>query len=402
MLASLISTLNSLRDFVSRAFFLSAYIPTLVFLGANGLILFLWSWPFHLWFDDHFIEATAGEKAIVFAVMFFAVWLASFIVAALTAFWTRILEGASWWKWLRKAGIETHAKSLRSLSADITKSVETYAPIERAQKAWRERILAAKGAANHQAGYQPAIGDVLSKLNEIRERGDLISLGDLERMIATFEADLRHSSTADDWAEEVTLMIQYAEKRAMREHVRLKIIRDNEFGILEEVRPTRFGNVGLVAEGFARRVYNCNLVLIWSVLQRVAETDAKPAKTALDDCKMQLDFFVAFFWLSLALAVGWALVFAWDGLVLCSLIAAVAGPFLCWTLWYGAAVEQYRVLQSLIISALSGPLRFRVLKELRVELPRDIAEEREIWSAIDLALGHGRTAYNLRYQHPST
>ena len=113
-----------------------------------------------------------------------------------------------------------------------------------------------------------------------------------------------------------------------------------------------------------------------------------------------LDFLVVSYWLSLLLSSLWAITFALNGEVLGALLAAVLGPSSCWIFWYGAAVEQYRTLQSLITSSLNTS-RFQVISDLRLSLPADLLEERDIWRTIDFAIGNGEPL-NIRYQHPKT
>src|SRR6266404_8263914 len=100
MLGSLISSLTSLREFFSKSFFIGAFLPTLVFVFINTLILFAWSWPVHDWIRTQLLDSAAVDKAVTFTILFIALWIGSIVTSALTPLGTRTLEGANWWDWL--------------------------------------------------------------------------------------------------------------------------------------------------------------------------------------------------------------------------------------------------------------------------------------------------------------
>jgi len=243
---------------------------------------------------------------------------------------------------------------------------------------------------------------LINGLENDRAAYKLIRFDKIKALVDTFEAEIRERGYTVDLqasAGQLTLLIKYAVNRAKSEHSRWLNERNMNYGAEEEIAPTKFGNVGLTAQAYTMRAYQCNLVRIWSALRRVAEKDENTAK-AFENCKSQLDYLVACFWLSLVLATEWALLLASRGDWFWAVTAATTGPLICWLLWYGAAVEQYRVLQDLISSSFNA-LRFQVLTDLRFPLPIDLAEERELWRAIDFGIGNGEPL-NLRYQYPKS
>jgi hypothetical protein len=405
MLSSLLTTLNSLRDFFSRAFLIAAFLPTLLFLFVNTLIFYSWSWFVHKWLTKLLFESTAAEQAVMFAVLFFAVWVVSYLVAALTPLWIRTMEGKNWWSWLRTAGEKYHLERYSELSQKINEAVEIYVSIDRDRSQWDVDINNAITAARAGLSGHPPSPNTQSLFEEQsrdRTAHKLIRFDKLQNLIDTCVQEIRSAGYTDNLqrlVSDISQLRDYASDRAKSEHSRLLNERHLNYGEEEEVAPTKFGNVGLVAQAYAMRAYQCNLALIWGALRRAAEKDEKTAK-AFENCKSQLDFFVACFWLSLGLAVEWAVLFAWFGDWIPALIASAAGPLLCWMLWYGAAVEQYRVLQDLIVSSLSA-FRFQVLTDLRLRLPADLTEERELWRSIDFGIGSGEPL-NLRYWHPNS
>jgi len=405
MLEPLVTSLASLGQFLSRGFLISAFVPTLVFLFSNALILYVWSWPFNNWARNHFLDAPVAEKSLTFAILFFAVWIASYITAALTAFWTRTLEGTTWPEWLRKAGVKSHSVEYKKASFAIDKAVSHYARIEQKKSVWDSAIrTAAQNGKNppDEITQPTATLTFLKKLKALKEENKLIEFEQIDELTKSYVKDfaaIGYSKSMDQISVDLSVIRDYAFVRAKKQE---ETLRGDDFVDPVGVRPTRFGNVGVLAEQYVKRAYKCNLVLVWSALRRVAATEKKLEQEittkAIDDCKMQLDFFVAFFWLSLAFSVGWAGLFAWSGFCRAAVAFATVGPFICWTIWYGAAVEQYRAFQTLIISQFNGPLRFEVIRALRFDLSVDICEERMLWETVDYVINQGKDN-NLRYKH---
>lgn len=411
MFPALITGLTSLRDFLSRSFLVAAFLPTLMFLTINALILFVWNWPVHDWFRREVLDASALDKTVTVAILFFFVWLASYLVSALTPFWTRILEGRNWWNWLHASGVEKHLERFDEIQRRINSAVQIYVNIENNRSRWSDEIKKAMSDTVYKGGppaqIPPGFGTTTEEqIRTLKKTAasakTLVTYTDLNDLVAKYCLEIRARQNPPDfqgYANDIKLLSDDAYNRALQEHTRLATDRGLEFGNREDVAPTRFGNVGMSAQAFSMRAYQCNLALISSSLRRAIAKEQDTA-TTLENCKSQLDFFVACFWLSLFQAFGWAVTFAICGECVGAIASVLAGPAICWLLWYGAAVEQYRVLQSLLMSAVNSPLRFQVLSDLRIGLPADITEERELWRSINLAIGFGDLR-PLRYQIPN-
>jgi hypothetical protein len=406
MFSNLLSSLGTLRDFLSRAFFIAAFIPTLLFLFINALVAYIWSWPFHNWISRELLDATGIRQTVLFVALFFAVWIASYVVTSLTPLWIRTLEGQNWWSWLRDPGKRYHSARYQELSNKINAAVEIYARIQKRRPSWKRDIDAASEQSKNDPIQAPipspdtqALLTVLKK-QQIAEQ--LIQLDDISQLYNVYAREIRlYGGTPRliSFSENIELLTDYAHDRAMTEHSRLLNERNMQFGDFEDIAPTAFGNVGQTAQAYAMRAFNCNLIRVWSALRRASEKDETASK-ALENCKSQLDFLVASYWFSLGLAVEWALLFSWYGEWLGAILSALIGPLICWLLWYGAAVEQYRLLQDLIVSMLNAT-RFQVLTDFHFGLPSDLPEERYLWRAIDFAIGKGELI-NLRYTQPKT
>ncbi|MBX3305909.1 MAG: hypothetical protein KF751_07630 [Nitrospira sp.] len=402
MMSTLFTTLNSLQQVFSRAFLIGAFIPTLYFLFVNGLILYLWSWPVHHWMEKHlFTEKELAYQSFIVAVLFFVVWVHSYIVNALTPLWIRTLEGRNWPKFFQQAGVQYHAARFRELSDRINTAVEIYTRIDKYLPDWHKTVLDAKATAQGQITPQdgiPAAVALLEECSVLKREDQLVQFAQLKALVDTLVADIQSRGLTDELEAaigDVTEMITYAKDRSQTEHSRLLTDRNMEFGDEEMMAPTKFGNIGLLAQAYVMRAYHCNLALIWGALQRVVKKD-QASGDALQACKSLLDFFVSSFWLSLVCSTGWAIAFACYGEILGAMLSATLGPLLCWVLWYGAAVEQYRVFQNEIITLFSA-FRFEVLSGLRSRTPINLAEERVLWRAMEFGIGDGQNL-NLSYQ----
>jgi hypothetical protein len=364
----------------------------------------MWSWRAHNWITEQLSATSPTHKAIFFSSAFLGVYIFSYVVAALTPLWIRTLEGKNWPKLLRDHGKQYHSKYLAKLTNHISSAVKVYATIDRSRSGWnaviiRARELASKGGEGDVPS--PTTRQLVDQLDELQGHNSIIDEQRLESLVQTYAAEIRARGLTPDLeilASDITRLTDYARDRTLTEYSRLLNERNTDFGDREEIAPTRFGNIGLSAQAYSMRAYHCNVTRIWSELQRAIEK--QEIAKALEGCKSQLDFLVACYYLSVAIVVLWSLLFAWSDELLGAFLCAGIGTGVCWFVWYGAAVEQYRVLQNLIISALNSS-RFQVISELRLNLPADLLEERHLWRTIDFAIGNGERL-NIRYNHPTT
>jgi hypothetical protein len=401
MLSSLLSSLTSLRDFFSRAFFIAAFIPALLFVFINGAIFYVWSWPVHKWMAANLFKSAVVSQMVVFAGFFFFIWINAYLVSSLTPLWTRTLEGSNWWTWLRDQGSMSHVKRFSQLNNRIETAVNNYANIERDRQLWGERVVSAIAGPHPIAGAAmptPVTSCQVKKLQEKQSKNKIITYDEIRTVR---EAQINeigcsgNTAALQHLAGPIELLINYAISRSVNQHLLALNERNMDFPEQADIAPTRFGNIGQTAQTYAVRAYACNLTHFWSILRRVAQKDDATAKS-LENTKSQLDFLVAGYWLSLTLAGEWAAIFSWSGDWGAALASALAGSLICWLWWYNAAVEQYRALQDLITSCLTS-YRFQVLTELHIGVPTDIEEERDLWRIVDQALSSSDPA-TLHYE----
>ena len=164
------------------------------------------------------------------------------------------------------------------------------------------------------AGFGPTTLGQIATAHELllQAQKNLVAYSDLNDLVTTYCLEIRarqNHRELQGYAGEIKLLSDDAYNRALQLHTRLASDRGLEFGNREDVAPTRFGNVGMSAQAFSMRAYQCNLALISGSLRRAIAKEQDTA-TNLENCKSQLDFFVACFWLSFFQAFGWAAAFA--------------------------------------------------------------------------------------------
>src|SRR5258708_28413389 len=226
MLSSLLSGLPSLRDFFSRAFFIAAFIPALLFVFINAAILYVWNWPVHDWINANLLKPTGANQAIVFTGLFFFIWINAYLVSSLTPLWTRSLEGSNWWPWLRDLGAKPHLKRFLKLNTLIEEAVVTYATIELNRP---QRTLDVEDAIAVSLQVGPKIqppattaDDLMKTLQAKRRKNELITndeIGDLIK--AQSDAIKVYGNTAplQVLAGTIEDLVDYAISRAKAQHI---------------------------------------------------------------------------------------------------------------------------------------------------------------------------------------
>ena len=466
MLQTLLNNLTALRSFFSQAFFLSAFIPTLVFAFLNGLLLYEWSDWFHQWVTTHLPNTLtlSFSHTFAFTALFFAIWILSYATAAATQYWTRILEGKNWPPFLRDDGIRCQVKRHNRLQTDRDKASKIRNDLRAKQNDWDKQMTLARSKttladefdkqctqlrdnsafpsrlheqlkAIQRSGHlardeahrqeekaperenraqQRSSRPYLKKLNHIKKKslaGKRIEAEELQELIDGMAENAARMESLD---KDITDLREYAENHASREVQRQEDELVAEFSVNEDYQPTRFGNIGLLAKTYIKKVYGCDLALVWNTLSELLEKPKTGSDKAASDNanseKLQahqthLDFLVANLCFFSVLIFSWTLVFSLSGHPIVAVLFFLIGSGICSNVWYTAAVEQYRMLQQFTISLFSGPIRFQLLQELRAPLPADVEEERGIWKSFNKAFRvtsavKDEAGSNFRYKHP--
>ncbi len=352
------------------------------------------------------MQATAAGAAFFTASIVVAMAVAAYVLASLSTFLRRALEG-QWPDALRSLFIPAQNARREALARLLTETGQemadiAYAPdwIDSIGDAWTEGSRNHPGVAWIPADPDP-IKDQLAKLDEERIKYRVIPASKLQHIANDIAAALRtcdmdRSPALDNHYRRLNGLIQYADDRARGRYAQLQNELNSNFGA-QEIAPTKMGNVANTIQGYVMRRYHCNFETVWSNLQRIVPKDDK-AEAALQEAKTQLDFLVACCWLSLLSALLWSLFFAFaDPNRLGFLAASLGGPLFAYT-WYRAAAEQYRSFADVAMTSFDT-FRFDLLRQMGIKQPADVEDERWIWEKVDVLATYGETQ-NFQYEPP--
>ena len=179
--------------------------------------------------------------------------------------------------------------------------------------------------------------------------------------------------------EELTpFVLDFAEQMEFRARTK----RDRDFARLE-LAPTRLGNSAAALRDYCDSRYGIAFEAFWSrFLLIVASKDDKLSGT-IAASKIQLDFSILCFTLTVASLTGWAIVlWLWGRSLLTAVVVFVAGPALAWA-WLRIVQSSYAAFADVARSATDLD-RFELLDALHLPLPQRSDDEPAIWQRFSL------------------
>jgi hypothetical protein len=390
MLGTLLDKLESL---FSKTFVVGT-IPLLAFLVLNASLLYLVSAPFQSWIKVFFALDAARLAVVSFAVLMALVVL-SYVFSTLTTGLREVLEGKHLNTFFANCLRERYRSRLADLEDQLTQARRSLRKIRQKRQSWQTEMAMARraGATATVCTYQRRAQ--LTGLLGRQSANQSIDPEDLETEIDKLADDLGRNSTGlgtdacaalDTDQGLVMRLIAYAADYYQAEVV--THFNEIQFDFPgQDVAPTRMGNIAGVAPYYAQSRYSMNLEVYWTRLQKVIAEDAH-FYPMLQESKMQLDFLVELFWLTLLFTLIWviALPFIGEGVYLYPIIA-VAGPLLTW-IWYRIALRNYRAFSDLLRSAVDL-YRLQLLNQLHIPLPANASQECILWEGLEQRTAYG-------------
>jgi hypothetical protein len=192
---------------------------------------------------------------------------------------------------------------------------------------------------------------------------------------------------------ELNALIGYARAKTREDLIR--VFNARQFNFPDRVlAPTAMGNIALSVRSYALSRYQLNVETFWTRLQKSMQGEA--FYTVLQESKLQLDFLVSMFWLTVTSTAGWLIALALIGhSVGLYLAIAIAGPLALWAL-YRLSLQNYRAFADLMRSAVDM-YRLRLLKELQLREPTSSRDEAALWQALQDRMDYGKD-FNLGYR----
>jgi hypothetical protein len=232
-----------------------------------------------------------------------------------------------------------------------------------------------------------------------RNCADRISLNQNPQKTVATEPMYRSAKTLDALhGEMIDVLVPYAIKIAQSREAHAFDVRDNLFG-QAELAPTRLGNDVAALRSYCETRYGFEFDFFWPRLQQVIKND-NLAK-ALTAAKIQVDFFVLSFTLTVLFIAIWLVVLAGWGRSFGALMTVVAtGPAVA-AMWLWMVHESYSAYAELVRVAIDLS-RFDLLQALRRPLPESANAERRVWEQMAQRLVLAAVDEDVAFKHPAS
>lgn len=396
--------LDRLGGLVSRQFVVAYFVPVLVFSFLNALLLGWQVEAFRRWLPVQF----EGFKGFYAVPVMIGLAVIAYLLFSINVYLRQVLEGARLLPdpVLRALKAREQARH-DALMAEYRKNRDEFYAVSGAGLKWRQQLVTAGDAGNKTPVSGAVYGDTEMeevKLVDIliqRGRGEPIPSSALEAAVTAlskFLAKVDRGSNARLNADylEMQDLIPYAERAWDARRLASLSMLDTRFSV-QEVRPTRMGNVAAALDNYAHTRYRMHLETFWNRMQPVLQGNEK-FYGMLVEAKTQLDFLVLSCWLCIFTAMAWLVAMPWLQFSWAFyLTVALLAPALA-RLFYEIAVENYLTFADIVKSAVDL-FRFDLLKRLHVASPTSLRHERTLWSSLQDVSTFGKEGSEISYQH---
>ena len=223
--------LTQLQNYFSKYFVIGSFCPVLAFAFLNGLIAYPLFDAWRSWANVNILQASAGGAAFFSASIVVGIVLAAYVLAALSSFLRRFLEG-QWWNWLRQLSSAAQYRRREVLLRDLTTEGMEAADLAYAEK-WFEKIgdAAKEGKRDHPneeyvGAEDDPIANNLAALEGKRSKYELTSAHDLESVANRIAKELKthnidRSNALNEYIRRLRELIDYATPRARARRARI-------------------------------------------------------------------------------------------------------------------------------------------------------------------------------------
>lgn len=407
------TVLDKLDTFFGRAFLLSRFFPFLVFVVANIAAAYAAFPDLRPEFKAALAMSATGAGIVCLLLGFGTITAIAFALAPLGRLTTHFLEGEwlmEYW-WLRPLGrslIFAQALEQERLASleDRLFQDRTALPSVDLVKA-RLEPFATRGLARGRITDPEASREAVSavaKLERRRLMREVISYDVLESVIEQLSTALAYNSAGTDsslnkaYTTFVNLILPYAIDIAGEREDHANRLKQQRFSHAE-LAPTRLGNLAASLRSYCKTRYSIDFDSFWPRFLLAIRKDDK-LSAAIATTKIQLDFAVLVYALTLASAAGWIAGFAWVGEASLRLFFAVAlGPPLVF-IWLRVVHANYADFADTVRAAIDDG-RFDLLNALHLPLPETLEKEQAVWDAVAGLAVQNVHEPDLTYKHPS-
>jgi hypothetical protein len=391
MLGTLIEKLSAL---LSKSAFVASFIPLLAFMAANTGLLSAVNRPFRTWIVSHRTNAEFIGGVVI------AFFIGALILATINTRLRELMEGRFWPRVLCGRFTTDQHNRLQALNVEYTRLQVARRLMSRQSQRWTQTLKdwRERKPKNPQRVYDPTgrAGSLIRKLHQQRLRGEVVSPEILKLSVIRLKRELRvnpMSVPLDADQVELNEIIRFADAKIKSEIIR--IFNERQFSFPPEIlAPTAMGNIALSIRSYTLSRYQLNIETFWTRFQKVMQ--GEPFYAVLQDSKVQLDFLVSLFWLSVISTAPWLISLAFLGYSLWLYVAiALTGPLAIWA-FYRLALQNYRAFADLMRCSVDT-YRIRLLKDLQLPEPTGSREEAALWQALQDRMDYGKD-FNLGYR----
>jgi hypothetical protein len=402
------TVLDKITSLIGRAFVIAHFFPTLLFAAVNLAS--------SAYFGSAILTRWAGLKdfQILASISFFIVVVAAaYFLMAISPVLKRCLEDAyPLPSYITKLLVGNPRREFLKRRARVQQELEVWTGTRSKHVEWTKAIAAANQHRREKKTAAPVTSDnkklaettnlVETLYCDYLERGALPMAERLDRAASSIvslynegqpleQVELIHRKLMQLWDD--------VEHMAQSRYTQILSAMQADYALSEGiagVRPTYLGNIMSAAWSYPYTRYGIDSTLAWPRLQKVIP---KEYFQVVEDARVTYDFCVNMTFFSLLYSTIWLVVtFAalpasspdWSHLWIPG-VGIVVGA-----LFHAATLQAARAFGQVFCSCFDL-FRFTLLKELRIQLPTDIKDERTIWNRVNQILIYGDQAEDIKY-----
>lgn len=400
--------LNTLQTTLlgSRGFLLTSVLPTMLFSTASLWLDFDVQPQNRAWLAE-LAKDKPGTSVMAAVLVLFAV---SFVFSSINTLLRELLEGKIYDflpERFRNSALRSQYEEAETAHVAFDTLQRQHVTIAKADWIALLRVARQEGEKTNTRPLMAQVTAIQADVDALRlQRKSLQDLGedDVKVAVVAMERLLRTTNANDKTnVESVTLSKLHVDLvesiRYLQSGVQARRLRAYwQFAAFPQaLAPTKLGNIAGTLRSFSETRYGLAVDVFWTRLQVMIQAEEKTF-SAIQDAKIQLDFFVSLTWLSVLFTSVWTVVL-WAASANLSLFLSVvlSGPVLT-RLSYALACQMYVVFADAMRSAVDL-LRFKLIQAYHLPLPAGSGEERMLWQDLASRVGYDSPQGDAIYKH---
>jgi len=404
MISALLNTVQTTL-LGARGFLLTSLLPVVLF-AIGCFVLDTKLVPQHALWAAQLVQEKPGFAA---SCVLLLILVAAYMFSSLNTVLRQVLEGKYLPRPLREKYVRHQLKIAENARAELEKNQRLYHKISHAN--WVDTLRKAREEGSKKEESSTAVVPIVAKLKKkVKEfttaKNSLqpLDYDDLEEAVSGLTSALKganankpgdaNSCALSEVHVELVQNIQYEIGRLQRR--RTEALWDAA-AYPDDVAPTRMGNIAGTVRYYAESRYGILLDVFWTRLQRLMQADEK-SFNALQDAKIQLDFFVSMAWLSALFSFVWSIVLMAASANIFLFIAVCAGGVATSIVCYQLGCQSYMTFAEVVRGAIDLT-RFQLISAYHLPLPVGSDEEEQLWENLASRIAYDSPISSVIYEH---